>query len=240
MCIWVLGVALEPVLYLAVWHTAAGGGQLGGFSGGDFAAYYLLVMLVNHVSYTWFFMVMDRRVREGGFSALLLRPVHPLHGDIAENLTFKAITAVAVVPMAVLLCLTMEVRFRLGVLDLTLAAPSVLTGAVLRMSLEWTLSLAALWTTRVESFGRVYGFVSHFLGGFAAPLTALPAALHATASWTPFPWMVAFPVELAMGRHPAAEAVRGLLVQAGWLVASLVLLRTVWRRALRRHTAVGG
>ncbi|MFJ8510272.1 ABC transporter permease [Streptomyces avermitilis] len=240
MCIWVFGVALEPVIYLAVWRTAAGGHQVGGFTRDDFAAYYVLVMLVNHLSYTWFFMVMDRRTREGTFSALLLRPAHPIHGDVAENLTFKAITSVAVVPTAGLLWVSMGVRLQPAPLDLLLAVVGMLTGAVLRVCLEWTLALGALWTTRVESFGRVYAFVSHFLGGFVAPLAALPSALHALATWTPFPWMVAFPIEVAMGRHSVAEAIEGILVQGLWLLGSLGLLRAAWRRALRRHTAVGG
>ena len=49
-------------------------------------------MLVNHVTFTWIMWEYDYRVRQGTLSFALLRPVHPIHADIADNVSFKLIT----------------------------------------------------------------------------------------------------------------------------------------------------
>ena len=45
-----LGNILQPVVYLVVWLTVAKakGGQVGGFTGGDLAAYYTILLVVNY------------------------------------------------------------------------------------------------------------------------------------------------------------------------------------------------
>jgi ABC-2 type transport system permease protein len=72
-----------------------------------------------------------------------------------------------------------------------------------------------------------------------APLTLFPAPVQALAAALPFRWMLAFPVELLLGRLSPADAAIGLAVQASWLAGSLALLGVFWRTGLRKYTAVG-
>jgi ABC-2 type transport system permease protein len=83
LIIWLIGNILEPLIYLVVWSTVSrsSGGSVGGFDPRDFAAYYIALMLVNQATYTWVMYEFDYRIREGSFSAALLHPVHPIHGD---------------------------------------------------------------------------------------------------------------------------------------------------------------
>ena len=94
LVIWLIGHVLEPLIYLVVWSvvSASSGGSVGGFTTGDFAAYFILLMLVNHVTYTWIMYEYEYRVRQGALSFALLRPVHPIHADIADNVSSKLIT----------------------------------------------------------------------------------------------------------------------------------------------------
>ena len=56
-----------------------------------FAAYFIVLMMVNHVTFSWIMFEYDYRVRQGTLSFALLRPVHPIHADIADNVSFKLI-----------------------------------------------------------------------------------------------------------------------------------------------------
>ena len=58
----------------------------------QFAAYFIVLMLVDHVTYTWIMYEYEYRVREGMLSPALLRPVHPIHADIADNVSSKVLT----------------------------------------------------------------------------------------------------------------------------------------------------
>ena len=55
MVIWLIGRVVQPVIYLAVWTIVAQarGGTAGGYSVRDFAAYFIVVMMVEHVTFTW-------------------------------------------------------------------------------------------------------------------------------------------------------------------------------------------
>lgn len=55
MSIWLIGRVIEPVIYLVVWRTVvrAQGGTLESYSEADFAAYYIMLMIVNHLTFTW-------------------------------------------------------------------------------------------------------------------------------------------------------------------------------------------
>ena len=57
--IWMIGAVLEPLIYLVVWSTVAEarGGEVGGFTSQQFAAYYITLMMVNHLTFTWIMQV---------------------------------------------------------------------------------------------------------------------------------------------------------------------------------------
>ena len=77
------------------------------------------------------------------------------------------------------------------------------------------------------------------MAGRMAPLDMMPDWLRMLAEWSPFPWMVAFPVELVIGRLDKAQAIEGLLMQVLWLAISFVTLHLVWRLGAKRYSAVG-
>jgi ABC-2 type transport system permease protein len=238
--IWMIGSVLEPVIYLVVWSTVARGegGEVAGYGPHEFAAYYVALMFVNHLTFAWVMHEFQYLIQTGQFSFILLRPLHPIHGDLADNVAYKAIMLAVMVPAAVLLWLLFEPRFTLGP-HLALALPALLLAFALRFTVEWTLALAAFWTTRVTAINQTYFAVMMFLSGRVAPVALLPDAVRLGAEALPFYWMVGFPVELVLGRIEPADALAGFAVQAAWIAAAGGLLSVLWRRAVRQHAAVG-
>ena len=241
LVIWLLGLLLEPIVYLVVWRTVAAGqgGSVGGFDGSDFAAYFTLLMIVNQLTFTWHFWEFDWRVRNGFFSPMLLRPVHPIHNDVAENLTFKLLTFAVVAPVALVLIVAFGATFRSEPWHVLAFVPALVLAMALRFVLEWTLALVAFWTTRTSAINHAWYLVVLFLSGQAAPLALLPALIQAAANVLPFRWMVSFPVEVALGRVGPADVLLGYGAQALWIGIALVALRIGWRAGIRRYSAVG-
>ena len=241
LVIWMLGLVLSPVIYLAVWAAVARsqGGEVDGFTAGDFAAYFLAVMVVNHATFTWIAWEFEYRVRHGTLSPLLLRPVHPIHRDIAENLSFKALTFAVVVPVAAVLAIAFRPTFNAEPWAIAAFVPALALAVALRFAIEWTLALAAFWVTRVEALNRLYFVTGLFLSGQAAPLELLPAPARLLADLLPFRWFLAFPVELLLGRLSSRETLIGFAALTGWLAVAVLLLRIAWGRGVRRYGAVG-
>jgi ABC-2 type transport system permease protein len=241
LVIWLLGLLLEPTVSLVVWTTVARsqGGSVGGFAPGDFAAYFTVLMIVNQLTFTWHFHFFEWRVRNGFFSPLLLRPVHPIHNDVAENLTFKALTFTVVAPVALFLLVAFGATFRTQPWQIAAFVPALVLAMTLRFLVEWTLAAVAFWITRTGAVNQAYYVVTLFLSGQVAPLSLFPGGIQAIAAALPFRWMVAFPVEVAVGRLGPGDVLIGYAAQAGWIVAALVVLRVVWAAGMRRYSAVG-
>ena len=240
--IWMIGHVLEPLVYLVVWTVVSegGGGSAGDYTTAQFAGYFIMLMLVENVSYTWIMYEYEYRVREGGLSFVLLRPVHPIHADIADNVSSKLITLPIMIFSAFVLSLLFQPVFRITLWAAVLFVPALLSAFLLRFLLEWTLALVAFWTTRVGAVNQTYFVLILFLSGQIAPLSLFPAPIQVAADILPFRWMIGFPVELILGRLSIVDAATGLLAQLVWILLAGLLLRTVWRAGVRVYSAVGG
>jgi ABC-2 type transport system permease protein len=241
LAIWMIGHVLEPLVYLIVWTTVSntGGGSVGDFTTADFAAYYIVLMLVNHVTYTWIMYEYEYRVREGDLSFALLRPVHPIHSDVADNISSKLVTLPFLLAVAASLGLLFHPALHTPVWAAVLSVPALSLAFLLRFLLEWTLALVAFWTTRVGAVNQTYFVLMLFLSGQIAPLALFPSPAQTAAEILPFRWMIGFPVELILGRLSPGEACIGLLIQSVWIGLAFLLLRAVWRAGLRVYSAVG-
>lgn len=241
LVIWLLELLLEPIIYLAVWRAVARaqGGEVDGFTAGDFAAYFVATMIINHATFTWIMWEFDWRVRQGSFSPLLLRPIHPIHKDIAENLGYKFLTLSVILPAAVVLAITFDARFETSVWAVLAFVPALVMAYGIRFAVEWTLAMTAFWTTRNGAVNQLYYPVLLFLSGQAAPLALYPEPIRVLAAILPFRWFVAFPAELVLGRLSVRETLLGFGAQAVWLGLAAVILQAVWRRGIRRYSAVG-
>ena len=196
-------------------------------------------MLVNQVTYTWIMYEYEYRVRQGSLSFALLKPVHPIHSDISDNLSSKLVTLPILLVVAGVLALIFHPTAALSLWAVLAFIPALILAFLVRFLLEWTLALAAFWTTRVNAINQVYFILMLFLAGQIAPLTLFPHWIQILADILPFRWMLGFPVELVLGRLTQLQALEGLAAQAAWVIVSLVLVRVVWRAGVRVYSAVG-
>ena len=198
------------------------------------------MMVVDHLTFIWHMWEFEYRIRTGAFSPLLLRPIHPIHNDICENVSYKMIGLVGILPAAVALAVIFDADFS-GTSVWTVLAflPAVLLAMVLRFIVEWCVALSAFWLTKVSAMNAVFFSLFTFLGGQFAPLSVLPGWMQTAAALTPFPWTLAFPVEVLLGRRTSADLLLGYAAQLVWITIAVLTLRLLWIRATRRYTAVG-
>jgi ABC-2 type transport system permease protein len=176
-------------------------------------------MLVNHFTFTWIMYEYEYRVRQGLLSFALLRPVHPIHSDIADNVSYKLITMPLMLAAALVLGLLFHPSFHFVPWAVAAFVPVLLLAFLVRFLFEWMLALSAFWTTRVSALNQSYFIVALFLSGQIAPLSLLPRPIQTAATALPFRWTIGFPVELLLGRLTPAQALTGFAAQAAWLAA---------------------
>ena len=170
---------------------------------------------------------------------MLLRPVHPIHNDVAENLTFKALTFTILGPAAVILAIAFDAVIEPQPWQVVAFVPALVGAMILRFVLEWCVGIAAFWVTKMGAITQAWYVAVLFLSGQVAPLSLFPLPIQVIASVLPFRWMVSFPVELGLGRLGPQDVAIGFGMQALWIVIALLLLRVAWPLGIRRYSAVG-
>ena len=241
MFLWVFFSVVRPIIFLSAWTAVAvsQGGSVGGFAGGDFATYYVALTLVTHLTMSWNAYEFEYDVRQGRLSPKLLRPLHPIHLAVAENIVWKTFTILAIVPILGLIAWTFGATFRSDVAHVALFVPSLLLGAALYFLFGWVMATIAFWTTRVNAIVGLYDRAVFIFAGQIAPLALLPGALQTIAYLLPFGYMLGVPADILRGGPRIDEALLMIGGQVIWVAVAYGALQVAWRAGLRQYSAVG-
>jgi ABC-2 type transport system permease protein len=239
--LWMLFSVIRPVIFLAAWVAVANaqGGQIGSYDVRDFAAYYIAMSFVSCLTNSWNAYEFELDVRMGRLSPKLLRPLHPIHYAVVENLVAKLTQIVPLSFILVFLSLSFDARFRTTPAHLLLFVPSVALAAALSFLSGWVLATAAFWTTRVHSVATFWDRAAFIFAGQIAPLALLPGPLQAIALALPFGYILGVPTEILRGGVSVSTALLLMTGQIFWVVLFYVALQRVWRAGVREYSAVG-
>jgi ABC-2 type transport system permease protein len=239
---YMIGMVAEPVIYLVVWSTIARqqGGEVGGFTPGQFAAYYIVWTLVRNMNIIFTPYGWEERIRTGELSGMLLRPMHPIHNDLGFFAGWKFVVIVLWLPIAAVLSLLFQPDLQPRLVDVVVFAFAIWGAYLIRSVNYWIVGMVTFWTTRVGPIFQLVFTAELLLSGRLVPLSLMPDWAQRLANVLPFKWTFGFPIEALVGRLPVSDLVGGLAMQALWIVLGAIGVRVVWRFAIRRYGAVGG
>ena len=239
---WMLGMVAEPVIYLVVWTTIADqqGGSVQGLTAGYFAAYYIVWTLVRNMNIVFGAPFWEERIREGELNKDLLRPVLPLHYDIAFFAGWKVVVIVLWIPLAIGLSLVFDPVLDPRLLEIAVFAVAIWGAYLLRTMFQEALGMLCFWTTRGAAIFDLWMMTELLLSGRLVPLPLMPDWVQDVSRFLPFQWAFFFPIEALVGDLSNDELLRGLGAQVLWILIGLAIFRVAWKHAIRRYSAVGG
>ena len=239
--LWLLGMLAEPIVYLVVWTTISEehGGSVQGITTGEFAAYYIIWTLVRNMNIVFTPYGWEWRIREGELSAALLRPLHPIHDDLAGFAGWKVVTIVLWLPIAAILWVLFDPVLDPSLLEVGVFLIAIWGAYLIRTMLLTVLGMITFWTTRVSAIFELFIALELLLSGRLVSLKLMPDWAEQLAYYLPFMWTFYFPIQALVGDFSTTELLRGLAAQAGWTVALTGVFLVVWRVAIKRYSAVG-
>jgi ABC-2 type transport system permease protein len=233
---------VSPIVYLAVWTTVANSqGSVKGLTANDFITYYMTLLIVDTLTSDITIHLLAYKIQDGTLAGELLKPVHPiLTATLVNNLAFKALTFMALIPVWLVLSLLVRPDFSaVTPLSLLLAVPAVVLGFAISFLLGATLTCVAFWTTRVFALAEFYWAIVILFAGQFVPLDLMPPIIQQIAQFLPFQLLKYFPIQLILGKLPPEVIVRDFVMGVVWLGISLALFQVVWRAGVKQFSAVG-
>lgn len=238
---YMIGMIAEPVIYLVVWSTVAmgQGGSVGGYTPGEFAAYYIVWTLVRNMNIVFTPYGWEWRIQHGQLSAELLRPMHPIHNDVAYFAGWKVVVIVLWLPLAAFLAWIFRPSLNPSWLQVGVFFLAIWGAYLIRTMLLSLLGMITFWTTRVGAIYELFFAAELILSGRLVPMPLMPAWVQGLSNFLPFQWTFYYPIEALVGHYTTQELSLGLVSQLFWILLGILCVNFVWKLGIRRFSAVG-
>ncbi len=235
-------IPLMATIYL--WRTIyANKGKVGDYTLAGMISYYLLVTIVDvFTAVTDDDWQIAGDIREGTINQFLLKPIDYLVYRLSLFFAGRLVyLAVAVIPLGLFIFWLREyfvlpaskTNFLCFIFSLAL------TG-LLQFFMSYTMALLAFWVLEVSTFIFIVFAFEYMAGGHLFPLNILPPAVEQALNFTPFPYLLFFPVSIYLGQTNGSALWLGMFVQSLWVVLFYFVARFVWKRGIRKYAAFGG
>ncbi|MED4988034.1 ABC transporter permease [Parageobacillus toebii] len=233
--VWMTGAIVQPLITMVVWMN------IDPSQSDAFIFYFMAVIFVERMTSAWDVWELDHEIREGTFSNYIIRPLHPIHWAIAENIVYKVLFLVILVPIWMVAALFVPaLRFDVTGGQAFLFLTAVLIGAALRFLLSYACGLLGFWITKVTAVYSLLEVISLFLSGRIAPLSMLPPLLQQWSVFLPFRYMIGFPIDIITGAINQKEIMNGFWIAFIWVVLFIIAVQWLWKAGLKKNQAVGG
>lgn len=234
--LWALSGTL-PLILMGVWIKASQSGRFG-LQPIDFARYFLTVFLVRQITAVWVIWEFEKEVVQGRLSPRLLQPIDPVWHHVAGHLSERlARLPFTFLLVALFFSLYPEAVWQPDLGRLLLFIPVLALAFILRFLTQYTFALFAFWTERASAIEQFWFLFYLFLSGMIAPLDVFPDIVREIALWTPFPYLIDFPVSILIGLPVDID--RGLLMTLAWIVLFFIWNRWLWHQGLKRYSGMG-
>ena len=245
-----LPIVTQVFLWTAVF-AATSRPDIAGYSRNDIVAYYLMTMVTRAFSsMPGLAGGISRSIRDGSIKKYLVQPVDYVAFLLAARVAHKLVYyAVAILPFAAVFWLCRG-YFPPAPDAATIAAflASLVLSFLLGFFMEATLGMLGFWVLETSSIVFAYMLVQYLLSGHMFPidmLAGIPTGIGGVSvadvvRWLPFEFTAYFPAAVWLGKVQGAALVRGLAIEAAWVVIMAVACRLAWWRGTRRYAAYGG
>lgn len=242
MIIWILTDIVTSVTMPLVWINSnkLQEGSIQGFSQQGFVLYYLCNLLIIMFVTSHIMWDLATEIKEGQFTAYLMRPFSIFQLMFVRNLTWRLLRAALCTPIFLLFLWAFSGY--LGGASVYLGPwfwVSLILGHLVSFFTVYALAMIALIVQEAHSLFELYYVPMLFLSGQLFPISMLPDWARNLAYVFPFYFTAGLPTEILVGKVKVEQAPTMVLIQLAWIAFAAVVGQYIWKVGRRHYTAVG-
>ncbi len=242
--LWRLRNVLRILMTYFLWHSVfSANTNVFGYSKEQMMAYVFLVLLVT--SFVMSAPSNDNvggEISDGTLNNFLVKPIGYLRYWLTRDWASKLLNMLFAIFEFFLLwsLFRPQIYFSHSPPQLLLGITLVIVSSLMYYLITKLAVSIAFWTPEnTWSFMFIILVFMEILAGSIFPLDLLPKSIVTVLQFTPFPYMVYYPIAILVGRISLGLAIRVLFQAIVLLAVSYWLAMKVWKKGLKNYAAVG-
>ncbi len=216
---------LQIFLVFFLWDTVftQPGREIFGYDRTHILTYVFGLLIVRGIVLSARSIEVAGEISRGELSNYLLKPASYFKYWLSRDISSKALNLVFAAVETTLLFFILKPPFFLQ------TNPTLIVGFIFALALAVFIYFVLLFITSSVPFWvpeagwgmhfLVTAVAVEFLSGALFPLDILPGVIQSILNYTPFPYLIFFPLQVYLGRITGFALVRGLFVSSFWAVA---------------------
>ncbi|MEO7932858.1 MAG: ABC-2 family transporter protein [Chthoniobacterales bacterium] len=181
-------------------------------------------------------------IRDGQLNSFLTKPIDYLVYRLSLFAGYRLLYTVVTLPFILLIFWMLREHITLPAHGITWLYTVISLGlaAILQFLIAYSLAMFAFWILEISTIVFILYSFEYFLSGQLFPLDIMPAWFQRFLDFLPFKYELYFPIAVFLEKMKPALLLQGFLFQIAWVAILYGIARLLWRRGLRKYSAVGG
>lgn len=242
--LWQLRTLVMFLALVFLWLAIYGGqDQLFGYQKSQMITYVLGVAFLRSVILATQTGEIAHQIRSGSLTCDLLRPWGIFKVWFTRDLVNKLLNLILAVIEIGLIIYFLKLPFYLPTNFSTWLGfiTVMLFSLFLYFFISFWLSMISFWADQPWAPRWLFGIIFlEFLSGGLFPLDVLPPIVAKISAWTPFPYLIYFPLKIWLEQIDPIQLIKVVFISLFWLVAFWLILKKTWEKGLKNYSAYGG
>jgi ABC-2 type transport system permease protein len=232
-------LVFKVLLAYMLWKAVFGGqSTFGGMTLPEMVTYYLLANVIATLTKSdGLLQDFSREIGNGQYAKYIVRPVSPLVYFISASIARSILPALAgVTVLGASMLLFRSYFVALNAANAVWAVVVGILAMILNTLIGYMVSAMAFRFVDIGGFYIIKHIVKEFLSGALIPLNLVFGS--AVPAWSPFSYMVYYPVILAMGKSDILPQTVVFILSA-WIIVMLIVCLWLQKSAPKAFEGVG-
>lgn len=239
---WRVRTVLQLLMVYFLWFALIPANrELFGYSQSLMLTYILGVSFLSAVILSTRTQEIGENINSGDLSIFLIRPINYFSYWFARDVGDKLFNIVFfIAEITILLFILKPPLFvQTEILYIFFSIIAIIFAIALYFLFGSLMGMIGFWSPEVWAPRFILFVLLNFFSGSLFPLDILPKPLFAIFQFTPFPYLLYFPMKIYLGQLSFSLVYQGLFVSFIWIGILIFVLKAVWTKGLRMYTAVG-
>jgi ABC-2 type transport system permease protein len=236
----VFSILIAFYLWTSIFESQ-GVDTINGFTLNKIFFYYLIVPIVFRLQQGETIGAISGDIYEGRLNKFLLYPLSFYLYKIATYLAHSSFFIFQLFALTIIYSVFFDTKNEVNFtfINLFLFVIVLIVSSITYFFLNSITELLAFWADNIWSLGVVTRFMTSFFGGAIIPISFFPQWALSILDYTPFPYMINFPMKVFFGEYTLSTYFQSLTILMMWMGLFAVVSNSIWTKGKYQYTGVG-